>query len=267
MAAASTNGVGQGQFLDSAPELPNFVIMETNDSVVASGAPARAALDRIFAYVSAARLSSSAQRRWEAIHAAIRLLWDESRFGRSVTGAQLDQLFGIDPSALQSVLPQLLYFVLTHSGSVAAEVKSFLLRTCATSPTFGYELHWLLLAQPRRTTIGTASDETVRASLIEQMKQSVSRLLDISLKPPQRIDDTNTQCMQPDAEVPSISQFRRELHLVQTLTSISEQLRTVDRHQRQQVRACLSTCMCTYPIHACICMSDQNFNQPSLLAC
>ena len=125
------------RMLDVAPETsPNaehgssvsFVTMESVDPVASGHANGR--LGRLFAYVSAARLSRSARQRWEAVHAAIRMLWEDAdALGRSVTVAQLDQLCGMDPVALQSVLPQLLYYVLTHSGTSANEVRAFLLRT------------------------------------------------------------------------------------------------------------------------------------------
>jgi phosphatidylinositol 4-kinase len=225
-----------GGYLDAVPEPEgHFVAMEVSGPQ--SSSRALQALDRLFAYVSAARLSHSPQRRWDAIHAAVQMLWDESGMGRSVTGAQLDQLFGLDPIALQSVLPQLLYYVLTHSGPVSREVKAFLLRTCAAAPSFGLELYWLLLAQPRHTAAASAADETVRLSLIEQMKQSVSRLLEVCAAPqPQPIGASD-----PDNDgATAVSQFRRELHLVQTLTGISEQLRAVERPFRlEQLRAAL----------------------------
>jgi len=221
-----------GRSLDSVDPDADFVAME----VGASSGSTRAALVRLFAYVSAARLSHSPQRRWEAIHAVVHMLWDESGLSRSVTGAQLDQLFGIDPGLLQSVLPQLIYYVLTHSGPVCTEVKAFLLRTCAASSIFGYEVYWLLLAQPCR--IDTREVESIYRVCLEQMKHSVSRVLEFCVAPMPRIAcDGNATDGGSEAV---ISQFRRELHLVHTLTSISDQLRTVEpSHRLERLRAAL----------------------------
>ena len=278
---------------------------------------------RFFSYVSAAGLSRSPKQRWEAIHAAIHMLWDgaegEGAPTVTVTVQQLDQLFSLDPLALQSVLPQLAYYVLAHrGGAVAKEVEAFLLRTCAASPTFGYELYWLLLAQPRRIEGGgsmvvhagslashssdsglqpvpahSGSDDGNRSTsashfeLLDELLTSVESCLEnseghgadagvdaaaagqraplttdrpLSTPPPVALVAAGLSA-EPGAAVAeaeaaaaaaggssdgdgassAASPFRRELHLVQTLTIVSDQLRAVPReHRLARLRAALT---------------------------
>ena len=274
------------QLLDNAEESGVTLTTQHNPSRLA----------RLFAYVSTARYSSSSAKRWEAVHAAIQMLWDDSHaLGRSVTVHQLDQLFAADPLALQSVLPQLVYYLLAHRGSpVASEVQSFLLRTCAASPAFGYELYWLLLAQPCRlepesttnvtngsgtngsgslsrsgssVAVSTIATDDLQANGSSSSQQGTLRsrresclnfveellaLVEAALDLPNGSSNgggsnhgggaavaasgSGSTLTAPGANgaltSSSSSQFKRELHLVETLTSISEQLRAVPVDQR-----------------------------------
>ena len=136
--------------LDPAPQDDPSFSIETGDGH--RGLNLGRLRERLFGYVSAARFSSSKRQRWEAVHAALHMLYDASdALSRSVTVDQLDQLFSMDAETLQSVIPQLVYYVLTVSGPVSGEVRAFLMRTAAASPAFGYEIYWFLSAQPRRT--------------------------------------------------------------------------------------------------------------------
>lgn len=163
-------------------------------------------------------------------------LWDDSDgLGRSVTVAHLDQLFGMDPTALQSVLPQLVYYVLSSNGPVASEVQAFLLRTSAASHAFGFELYWLLLAQPPRPEPESAANTaqaTAHAALVRSLMASVAQTLEQTRAGASRIRRSGEGT--PGGGAPS-SQFDRQLHLVQTLTAVSEQLRSVPVDQRLQV--------------------------------
>ena len=249
----SINAQHATRLLDVAPEPPRevaasdvrFVSMETVPHNTANCSPRSVGrLSQLFSYVSAARLSRSPRQRWEAIHSAVRMLWDDSdALGRSVTVAQLDQLCGMDPSALQSVLPQLLYYVLTHESPVAREVQDFLLRTCAASTKFGYELYWLLLAQPRPSC--SADSAAAGASRLDQLMKSVARVLDLCAAPaPDSGWSRDGHQASGSGPGSAVSQFRRQLHLFQTLTAISEQLRSIERSQRLQVPAFLSARPC-----------------------
>ena len=155
-----------------------MVSLETSPRRNTRSSVAAQQFGRFFSYVSAAGLSRSPRQRWEAIHAAIQMLWDKSdSLGRSVTEQQLDQLFSLDPQALQSVLPQLVYYVLSNHGSpVAREVQAFLLRTCTASPSFAYELYWLLLAQPRPADAAAAGSTSVHAGTLTSLGGSVNGL-------------------------------------------------------------------------------------------
>ena len=61
---------------------------------------------QIFSYVSAVRLARSSRARWEATHAAARMLWDDADT-LSVTVEHLEVLFGMLDRELEQSKPAL----------------------------------------------------------------------------------------------------------------------------------------------------------------
>ena len=274
------------QLLDNAEESGVTLTTQHNPSRLA----------RLFAYVSTARYSSSSAKRWEAVHAAIQMLWDDSHaLGRSVTVHQLDQLFAADPLALQSVLPQLVYYLLAHRGSpVASEVQSFYcahappLPRLAMSCTGSYWRSRAASSRSRQRTSQTGAAQTEAAALaaaaaaspsppsqpmiyrrmappplqqgtlrsrresclnfVEELLALVEAALDLpngssngggsnhgggaAVAASGSVSTLTAPGVNGALTSSSSSQFKRELHLVETLTSISEQLRAVPVDQR-----------------------------------
>ena len=213
------------------------------------------------------KLANSRLARWEHVHKCMANLW----LNRDVV-PQLEQLYRLDPDLIHSVLPQCCHYLLHAPHTAAARsLERFLLASCASSPQFAFEFYWLLLAQPPSTakqeslprsqshgllpvpepngagaeapagatgSVGL-SPAPGKAMRIERLLKRVRAAAEHARYP---LPNGDYRCDLYGAEESQRDAMGPELGLIQTLTTISDRLRFVDRAQRtQRLRASLAS--------------------------
>ena len=197
-----------------------------------------------------------ASLRWQAAHDALRQLWD----GIDIA-VELDQIYTVEPALVHSILPQLINYLLgaasTRAGSSAgAALERQLLRTCAGSLSFALEMCWLLRAQPLPPSEEPPADdgnclETASASTPQQ-QQSHSKAVYVTallarVREAVRHADAQQGRREPASgehegrqalllpagcEESMEAQMLASLRFVDALTTVSDQLRKIERPLR-----------------------------------
>ena len=186
------------------------------------------------------------------------MLWDKDTGPHThhSTADNLEALFGTNLSALQSVMPQLVFY----QGPAQASIQAFLLRTCESSGRFAHEVYWLMLAHPKCHIAAETIQDAAVVPAVVQTNTSITDARDPLTTQSTRNDPQTLPEFMKSIAATMIEQernggecgrFSQALRVVNMLTQVSEDLLVLPPAERsERLRRDLSEINRLLSVHA-----------------